>query len=78
MKTMTVGEFKAHFSEVLEDIKSGIGVAVTYGRKKKVIGYFIPELEKNNEKRKLGLLDGKAEVIFKDDLKITEEEFLGL
>ena len=36
MKTMTVGEFKSHFSEVLEDVKAGIGVAVTYGKKKKL------------------------------------------
>ncbi|WP_316847612.1 prevent-host-death protein [Pedobacter psychrodurus] len=77
MKTMSVGEFKAHFSEVLEDVKAGIGIAVTYGRKKEVIGYFVPDLEENNE-RKIGMLDGKAEIIFKDDFKITEEEFLGL
>jgi antitoxin (DNA-binding transcriptional repressor) of toxin-antitoxin stability system len=44
MKTMSVGEFKAHFSEVLEDIKAGIGIAVTFGRKKEVIGYFVPDL----------------------------------
>jgi hypothetical protein len=78
MKTMSVGEFKAHFSEVLEDIKAGIGIAVTYGRKKEVIGYFVPDLEKSNSERKIGMLDGKAEIIFKDDFKITEEEFLGL
>ena len=77
MKTMSVGEFKAHFSEVLEDVKAGIGIAVTYGRKKEIIGYFVPDLEENNE-RKIGMLDGKAEIIFKDDFKITEEEFLGL
>ncbi len=77
MKTMSVGEFKAHFSEVIEDVKAGIGIAVTYGRKKEVIGYFVPDLEENNE-RKIGMLDGKAEIIFKDDFKITEEEFLGL
>jgi hypothetical protein len=77
MKTMSVGEFKAHFSEVLEDIKAGIGIAVTYGRKKEVIGYFVPDLEKSNSERKIGMLDGKAEIIFKDDFKITEEEFLG-
>ncbi|MGN7988562.1 type II toxin-antitoxin system Phd/YefM family antitoxin [Pedobacter miscanthi] len=78
MKTMSVGEFKAHFSEVLEDVKAGIGIAVTYGRKKEVIGYFVPDLEESNNQRKIGLLDGKAEIIFKDNFKITEEEFLGL
>lgn len=78
MKTMSVGEFKAHFSEVIEDVKAGIGIAVTYGRKKEVIGYFVPDMEENIKERKIGMLDGKAEIIFKDDFKITEEEFLGL
>ncbi|WP_293786008.1 prevent-host-death protein [uncultured Pedobacter sp.] len=78
MKTMSVGEFKAQFSEVLEDVKAGIGIAVTYGRKKEVIGYFVPDLEEINQERKIGMLDGKAEIVFRDDFKITEEEFLGL
>jgi antitoxin (DNA-binding transcriptional repressor) of toxin-antitoxin stability system len=78
MKTMSVGEFKTHFSEVLEQVKAGIGVAVTYGKKKDVIGYFVPKLKNTNAKRKLGILNGKAQVVFKDDFKISEEEFLGL
>lgn len=75
---MTVGEFKSHFSEVLEDVKEGTEIAVTYGRKKEIIGYFVPKLSKNEGKRKLGMLDGKAQIIFKDDFKMSEEEFLGL
>lgn len=78
MKTMTVGEFKTHFSEVLEQVKSGIGIAVTYGKKKEIIGYFVPKLKNKDSKRKLGVLKGKAEVIFSDSFKISEEEFLGL
>ena len=77
MKTMTVGEFKAHFAEVLEQVKSGIGIAVTYGRKKEIVGYFLPESGKPKKKRKLGLMKGKARASFKRDFKITEEEFLG-
>lgn len=77
MKTMTVGEFKAHFAEVLEQVKSGIGVAVTYGRRKEIVGYFLPKSGKLKNKRRLGLLKGKARAIFKPDFKITEEEFLG-
>jgi len=78
MKTMSVGEFKAHFSEVLEDVKAGIGIAVTYGRKKEVIGYFLPESGKSKSKRKLGPLEGKAKAIFNDDFAMTDEELLGL
>lgn len=78
MKTMTVGEFKSHFSEVLEDVKAGIGVAVTYGKKKEIIGYFLPKAGKATGKRKLGALQGKAQVIFQDDFVMTAEELLGL
>lgn len=45
MKTMTVGEFKTHFSEVIEQVKRGEEIAVTYGKKKEIIGYFKPEIK---------------------------------
>lgn len=77
MKTMTVGEFKSHFSEVLEQVKAGEEIAVTYGKKKEVVGYFLSE-KPQKPKRKLGILEGKIEVIFKPDFEMTTEEFLGL
>jgi uncharacterized protein YllA (UPF0747 family) len=30
------------------------------------------------EKRKLGILNGKAKIVFKDDFEMTTEELLGL
>ncbi len=77
MKTMSVGEFKTHFSEVVEQVKAGEKIAVTFGKKKEVIGYFLPELPKQ-EKRKIGILQGKASAEFSPDFKITDEEFLKL
>jgi antitoxin (DNA-binding transcriptional repressor) of toxin-antitoxin stability system len=77
MKTMSVGEFKTHFSEVIDQVKAGEEIAVTYGKKKEVVGYFLPEKTKK-PKRKLGILEGKVEVIFKPDFEMTTEEFLGL
>jgi hypothetical protein len=77
MKTMTVGEFKTNFSDVIEQVKSGEKIAVTYGRKKEIVGYFSPEIPKQ-PKIKLGLLEGKAKFTFAPDFKMTEEEFLGL
>jgi hypothetical protein len=35
-------------------------------------------LKNGGGSRKLGVLKGKAEVIFNEDFKISEEEFLGL
>jgi len=77
MKRMTVGEFKTHFSEVVEQVKAGEKIAVTFGKKKNVVGYFLPEIPKEKGKRKLGILEGKASVAFHADFKITEEGFLG-
>lgn len=75
---MSVGEFKTHFSDVIEQVKSGEKIAVTFGKKKEVVGYFLPEIPESKGKRKLGILEGKASVDFHPDYKITAEEFLGL
>jgi len=77
MITMTVGEFKTHFSDVIEQVKAGEKITVTYGKKKEVIGYFSPETQPQ-PKIKLGILEGKAKFTFAPDFKMTEEEFLGL
>ncbi len=34
METLTIGEFKAHFSEVLKKVQEGKEVAISYGIKK--------------------------------------------
>jgi len=77
MKTLTVGEFKTNFSEVLEQVKTGEKFAVTYGKKKEVVGYFVPEINQGS-KIKLGIAAGRGAVVFAPDFKMTEEEFLGL
>ncbi|MES2111555.1 MAG: prevent-host-death protein [Bacteroidota bacterium] len=77
MKTMSVGEFKTHFSDVLEQVKAGEKIAVTFGKKKEIVGYFLPEMPQQ-PKRKLGILEGKATFSFDNDFEITDEEFLGL
>ena len=76
MKTMTVGQFKARFSEVLEAVKKGEEIAVSYGKSHKPIGVFKP-FESGQRKRKLGILKGKATFRIGKDFKITEEELLG-
>lgn len=78
MKTMTVGEFKTHFSEVLKEVSKGVKIAVTYGKSKEIVGYFVPKSAKGLKKRKLGILKGKAHVAFQSDFKMTEEELLDL
>jgi antitoxin (DNA-binding transcriptional repressor) of toxin-antitoxin stability system len=77
MQTLSVGEFKANFSEVLKKVLAGEEIAISYGKKKEIVARLVPKAGKK-EKRKIGILEGKSTVIFKDDFKMTEEEFLGL
>lgn len=79
MKTLQVGEFKSHFSEVLENIKKGEEVAISFGKKKEKIAVLIPYakyVKKSN--RKIGLLEKKATFNISSDFKITDEDFLNL
>ncbi len=78
MRTLTVGELKAQFSQIIKDVQAGEEIAVAYGRKKEVVAYLIPKPEHKPVPRKLGILEGKGKVVFTDDFKMTEEEFLGL
>lgn len=79
MKTMPVGEIKAQFSEILEKVKHGESFGIIYGRKRKPIAMIVPYTEEATSKeRKIGLLDGKVDIKFSVDFKMTEEEFLGL
>lgn len=79
MKTLPVGEFKAQFSEILEKVQHGEKFGIIYGRKKKPIAMIVPYSDDTPKKeRKIGLLDGKVEVKFADDFKMSEEEFMGM
>jgi len=77
MKVLTVGEFKAKFSDVIADILKGDEVAVSYGKKKEKIGVMVPyTIYEKKKVRKLGIWKGKATVKFAKDFKMTDEEFL--
>ncbi len=75
MRTMQVGELKAHFSEVVEQVKRGEEVVISYGKKKENVAVLIPySAYKQRNKIKLGTLKGVASVQFRDDYEMTDEE----
>jgi antitoxin (DNA-binding transcriptional repressor) of toxin-antitoxin stability system len=78
MKTMSVGEFKANFSEVLKMVLAGEEIGILYGKRKEIVAKMVPKTIDNKPKRKLGILEGKGEIKFSKDFSITEEEFLAL
>lgn len=77
MIQLTVGEFKAKFSEVLSKVVEGETVGITYGKRKKKIAALVPYSKIKKGKIKLGLLEGKASVKFAKNFKMTIDEFLG-
>lgn len=79
MKTLAVGEFKAQFAQVLESIKNGEEIAISYGKRKEKIAVLIPYTKYNKKTaRTLGLLEKKASSEIKKDFKITDDEFFDL
>ena len=73
---MSVGEFKARFSEVLKSVIEGEEIGILYGKKKEIVARLVPKNAGKSPKRKIGILEGKADVKFSPGFKITEEEFL--
>jgi len=78
MEAMPVGELKTNFSKVLEKVMSGESIGILYGRVKKPVAMIIPYEEKKKKERKIGILDGKATIKFKDDFEMTAEELCSL
>ncbi len=78
MKTMSVGEFKANFSEVLKRVLAGEEIGILYGKKKEIVARLVPKSTGKKPRRKLGILEAKGKIKFATDFKISEEEFLGL
>jgi len=78
MRTLTIGEFKAQFSEVLTAVQAGESVVVCYGRKKEKVAALVPyaQFAAPTGKRPLGLLKGRAGFAIADDFALDDDEFL--
>ena len=77
MEIMNVGEFKAHFSEVLKRVLAGEEIGISYGKRKEIVARLVPKSAVKETKRKIGIFEGKGKVNFGADFTITEEEFIG-
>ncbi len=77
MKTLAVGELKARFSEVLQEVQQGQPVAIGFGKQKTKVAVILPYAQYvARSRRRLGLLSKDVKVEFHEDFKITDEEFL--
>ena len=78
MKTMTTANFKANFSSVVDELKKGNEVVITYGRKKEPLATVIPQskLKKPDYSVQVGDLK-EAGLSYKlNEFEITEVELL--
>ncbi len=77
MKTYQVGEFKTHFSEIIDQVRAGEEIIISYGKKKENVAALIPYAAYKSKQIRLGLLQDKTFKLH-DDFKMSEEELLGL
>jgi antitoxin (DNA-binding transcriptional repressor) of toxin-antitoxin stability system len=76
MENLTVGEFKANFSEMIEKVKKGQRIGVLFGKSRKPVGMFVPfEDDQVLKKRTIGILEGKATYEWAEE-EMTEEELI--
>ena len=74
MKTLGVGEIKAHFADVLERVKGGEKIAVGYGKRGKKVAVIVPyDGFQPRGPRKLGPLQGKAHFEVRGGFKSDED-----
>jgi prevent-host-death family protein len=79
MNAIPVGQLKTNFSTILERVKKGEKVVISFGKKKEKVAVIVPfKEEKPLKNRKLGLLKGKAKCLFREDFQISDEELLSL
>ncbi len=78
MRHLTIGEFKAQFSEVLASVQAGESVIVCYGRKKERVAALVPyaQFAAPTGKRPLGLLKGRASFRITEEFVLDDDDFL--
>jgi prevent-host-death family protein len=80
MKTLTSATVKNDLSHVLEMVRQGEEIVISYGRKKEKIAVIVPykKYTQNRVSRKLGTLEGKASYKIKKGFKTSDEDMLTL
>ena len=77
MKTVPVAEVRSNLSSLLKEVEAGNEIVISFGRLRHTIAVIVPIAEyKRIKERKLGSLVGRVKVEFRDDWKLSDEEFL--
>ena len=78
MNTLYLEEMTFNVSDLINTLKKGDSIELLQKNNSTPIALIIPFTQEVTKKRKLGLLEGRGEIIIKDDFKITEEELIGI
>ncbi|HUU41798.1 MAG TPA: type II toxin-antitoxin system Phd/YefM family antitoxin [Desulfatiglandales bacterium] len=77
MQTLTIGELKARFSEVLGRLRKGQEIVISYGKKREKVAVLVPYSRYSGKPdRKLGLLRNRGHFVIHEDFKLSDEEML--
>ena len=77
MESINVGEFKSRFSEILDRVKAGEEIIISYGKKRKRVAVIVPySMYTTKKERELGLLKDRGAFVIHDDFRMTDEEML--
>ena len=76
-QTLSIGELKARFSEILGQLRGGQEIVISYGKKKEKVAVLIPYKNyKINSERRLGILKERGRCIIHKDFKMSDEKSL--
>ena len=76
MNTVTVTEFKHHFSSVINQVRQGREFVLQYGKNHENVAVILPFPAVSTPERKLGILQNRGPLVIADDFQLSEEEFL--
>ncbi|MEW6667077.1 MAG: type II toxin-antitoxin system prevent-host-death family antitoxin [Thermodesulfobacteriota bacterium] len=77
MQEVTVGEFKANFSEYLERVSRGEEITISFGKKRKRVAVLLPYVRHTKApERKLGLFKARGRCVIRKGFKFTDEDML--
>ena len=77
METISVGELKARFSEVLDRVQKGEEIIISFGKRREKVAVLLPYTRYHNRRhRKLGPLKGRGGFVIRKGFKMTDEAVL--
>ena len=77
MKTVSVGELKSRFSEILKSVNEGEEIVISFGKAHRKVAVLLPfERYGSRAKRQLGILEDKGTFSLAEDFALTDEALL--